>query len=205
MAQVKLYTTYIHIYNTLLRDLFPNEEIVEGNIMNNERKERFGVQVEREGWWLSIMWREYMRLASSGSAHSSLSSSRAHARLSAEAKGTWCTAHQLFLSHCQQKQKQPSSRRLFRRRCVCACECARQLERGHVDREEERVVASLLFAYCVCCRRALCYMLSARRDSTHSALSVIEEQSPGRQINWIRFSSRAELRRHSPLARASRY
>jgi len=47
--QVKLYTTYIHIYNTLLRDLFPNEEIVEGNIMNNERKERFGVQVEREG------------------------------------------------------------------------------------------------------------------------------------------------------------
>jgi hypothetical protein len=87
---------------------------------------------------------------------------------------------------------------------VCACECARQLERGHVDREEEeRVVASLLFAYCVCCRRALCYMLSARRDSTHSALSVIEEQSPGRQINWIRFSSRAELRRHSPLARAS--
>jgi hypothetical protein len=49
MAQLKLYTKYIHIYNTQLRDLFPNEEMYERNIMNNERKERFGVQVEREG------------------------------------------------------------------------------------------------------------------------------------------------------------
>jgi hypothetical protein len=43
---VKLFQTHA---NALIRDLFPNEEMLGGNFMNNERKERFGVQVEREG------------------------------------------------------------------------------------------------------------------------------------------------------------
>lgn len=113
-----------------------------------------------------------MRLASSGSARilpsaarlseawNILDAPRAHRR-------------ELFLSQSSHHRDD----------CLCVCECARQLERGHVDREEEEHAHCLLIICLLCLLPSA--MLSAR-----TRRSVIEEQSPGRQINWIRFSSR---------------